>query len=1289
MIALRRYLLGLAVSLVLVGATMTAHAAFLFTDGDFDAQTIGSPVGAPWAPVGGGNTVTADAQSPYVNVYPNNGKGANFPASAGNPYIVRTFADQAIPSTATGLYYFNVDFRNNTTDPGDYSITITHDANGAVRSVAFYVTGDTLYAESGDGTEAVTTLTAGTWYNLQVTLDLTAKTYSGSIATPGGAIPISSRPFVNANQAINCVYTDGGTSYVAGTAPDHDVDNWAISDTPLTVLASGAYVNSTAPVGKAVDQNAPIVVELQDHDTVVVTNTIVLTVNGQSVVPTISKPADITTITYAPPTPWRPGTYAVGLSFADNATPPSVKTNSYSFTVPGPALTSASPVGAGFNPDVPIQIELTDVNTQVAQNSIQLFVNDQAVTPQISKPAGSTVTTVTYSQAGGYTSGSTNTCQIIFSDTSTPPIFTTNSFSFSILLDPLVAAAVINIDFKGVRNNPGPDVLEPTYQGVGAGGGGRYWNGIIADSRLPDGLTDDDNLTVGTNNMANSLGDPTTVSFTVSPVGGDVGGPPTTNPTAPEALYSDYIFNNSAGNTAGESPWEISGLGNIPFVDLYFYRTSGGVTIPGASQSPFVGQGIFNSGNTYYYSRVPVTNGIVDGTMGSGTAVIEGITIVKPLPRPYVASVSPTGRGVALDTPISIQVQDYVSQVASGSVQLLVNGSAVTASVSKSGGLTTVSYNSPAGGWAQGSTNTFQITFSDNATPPVVQSNTYTFVAINLAKAGVTINIDITGARSTPTPHGPGITYVGQGIFNSGSYWNSVFANSQLPDGTDDDLVTASTNNLANSLGQPTTVSFTVSPVGGDAGATGTDPTAAAALFNDYLFVGTAGQYTGLADFSIDGLGSAPFVDLYLYGNIPNFTVAGATPTAFAGSGIFTSANTFYYHNVAVTNGTVTGTVGIPPGSGTTVVLLYGLTIQKPLPQPYLKSFAPTLTPGFKLLTNQVGTITIQLQDYVSQVVSSSIQLLLNGQAVTPQVTQQSGVTTISYNPAGALQLDANNSLRLVFSDNASPAVSQTNDFSIPVMSNDAAAKVLNIDFNGARTPDVLGPTYSGLGAASGGTVWNGITADSRVAGGTDNDNLTVGATNMVDSLGDATAISFTISPVGGDVGGAPTTDPTSPDALLGDYIFNNSAGNTAGESPFTISGLGQTPTVDLYFYKGPGTITVPGSQPGTFTGAGIFTPANTVYLTGAPVTDGKVQGTMGGGTCVIYGMTMVLASPSSQVGPLSVALQAGNVVISWIGPGTLQSADEVTGPWSDVDGATSPVTITSLAGHKFYRLRQ
>lgn len=233
-----------------------------------------------------------------------------------------------------------------------------------------------------------------------------------------------------------------------------------------------------------------------------------------------------------------------------------------------------------------------------------------------------------------------------------------------ICLAPLaVNGSIINIDFNGDRNDPGPNARPLTYQGQGPVGGGAYWNGLAADSRLPDG-TDDDNLTVGGTNLLDAAGASTTLSFVVSPMGGDSTalrtGQNTTNPQLSPALLSDYIFNNSAGNAAGESPFEIGGLGGATNVDIYFYRSSGGVQIPGRSQSAFAASGIFNSGNTIYYKNVPVVGGVVRGTFGSGTAVIHGMTVVCAcaiVPTPITFLEQPTNAMVLEGASAAFQVR--------------------------------------------------------------------------------------------------------------------------------------------------------------------------------------------------------------------------------------------------------------------------------------------------------------------------------------------------------------------------------------------------------------------------------------------------------------------------------------------------------------------------------------------------------------------------------------------------------------------------------------------------------
>ena len=56
----------------------------------------------------------------------------------------------------------------------------------------------------------------------------------------------------------------------------------------------------------------------------------------------------------------------------------------------------------------------------------------------------------------------------------------------------------------------------------------------------------------------------------------------------------------------------------------------------------------------------------------------------------------------------------------------------------------------------------------------------------------------------------------------------------------------------------------------------------------------------------------------------------------------------------------------------------------------------------------------------------------------------------------------------------------------------------------------------------------------------------------------------------------------------------------------------------------------------------------------------------------------------------LDAAVQGPNLMISWTGAGTLQSASSLNGPWQDVSGAANPLLVNrTQAQQQFYRLRQ
>jgi beta-glucanase (GH16 family) len=63
---------------------------------------------------------------------------------------------------------------------------------------------------------------------------------------------------------------------------------------------------------------------------------------------------------------------------------------------------------------------------------------------------------------------------------------------------------------------------------------------------------------------------------------------------------------------------------------------------------------------------------------------------------------------------------------------------------------------------------------------------------------------------------------------------------------------------------------------------------------------------------------------------------------------------------------------------------------------------------------------------------------------------------------------------------------------------------------------------------------------------------------------------------------------------------------------------------------------------------------------------------------------TAVLVNPPAS---LAIQVSAGSVILNWPG-GTLQSTTNLSGPWSDISGATSPRTNPVAAAQEFYRIR-
>ena len=117
--------------------------------------------------------------------------------------------------------------------------------------------------------------------------------------------------------------------------------------------------------------------------------------------------------------------------------------------------------------------------------------------------------------------------------------------------------------------------------------------------------------------------------------------------------------------------------------------------------------------------------------------------------KPYVSAITPgPGEGqIPLDANISITIQDGGTQVLADSVELSLNGQAVTPTVNKTGSATVVSFNPPSN-LERLSTNTLSLAYSDAATPPNMRTVTSFFVTLRARTEfnGFTLIDDFEGA---------------------------------------------------------------------------------------------------------------------------------------------------------------------------------------------------------------------------------------------------------------------------------------------------------------------------------------------------------------------------------------------------------------------------------------------------------------------------------------------------------------------------------------------------------------
>lgn len=230
--ALKLCLVLMALGVVCLGGATTAHAAYLSSDGNCGSQSDGVSLVAPWnsggisgtpQPAGG-----AASQSPFTNVFTGNAMGIYWTNTASGPYFLQTITE--ITSNTASFVYMNADVKIPTSGTGGFRLIIGR-AGGASASAVVLVKSTGLFAQDAGGAgTAICGVLVDTWYNIQLTFDMKANTYSGAVikASTTERTLISSRSFCTASAGITTIGSDVTVGNVGCR-----IDNWVLSDAAL------------------------------------------------------------------------------------------------------------------------------------------------------------------------------------------------------------------------------------------------------------------------------------------------------------------------------------------------------------------------------------------------------------------------------------------------------------------------------------------------------------------------------------------------------------------------------------------------------------------------------------------------------------------------------------------------------------------------------------------------------------------------------------------------------------------------------------------------------------------------------------------------------------------------------------------------------------------------------------------------------------------------------------------------------------------------------------------------
>ncbi len=210
----------------------------------FEAQQSDKPIGKPWFSAGP-IEVTSEAQSPFTHIHPQGKLGVRLGSGQPNEGLRYVF-ENGLRATPDRQMHFTIDFRSaeESKEQGAFRFYL---GRGVVESLAVEcsATATEFAIRNGSGWEVIRQLKPGTWYTLRLTIDPTAKTYSGIVGTLEDLTVFQEKQTgPNWDGVVDCFICDG-IGHVAGAACARDLDNLGLRETAFGVPGSGPIVPRT------------------------------------------------------------------------------------------------------------------------------------------------------------------------------------------------------------------------------------------------------------------------------------------------------------------------------------------------------------------------------------------------------------------------------------------------------------------------------------------------------------------------------------------------------------------------------------------------------------------------------------------------------------------------------------------------------------------------------------------------------------------------------------------------------------------------------------------------------------------------------------------------------------------------------------------------------------------------------------------------------------------------------------------------------------------------------------